>query len=235
MRLVQISRKLDIQPSYIAKYLIDTGDASINFGPNTKISEEQVTQIISHFSHLNPENDPKSTNLNDLETKKIDYSYFETQLDPELETIKAPKVDLQGITVIGKIDLPQKKQAAPSEQTEETSSEKENTTNNEKKVTRVHKKHTKKQHHKKILSYEEQLKQEQESYQKSQEKKKKQEKHKKKEYYNTIVKTQQAKPTTPKKKTKAQIRKIEIQQIKRKEEENKPTTLWGKFMKWLNT
>lgn len=53
------------------------------------------------------------------DTEESEEEFYEAEVDPDAELIKAPKVKLDGLKILGKIELPEKKVEAASEKTEE--------------------------------------------------------------------------------------------------------------------
>lgn len=142
--------------------------------------------------------------------------------EEEVEVIKAPKIELQGLKVVGKIELPEPK-------TEEKPKE-------EKKVTNGKKSNGRKKNPKRELTEEEKekrrikskkarKKREEREKEKQKELEQKRLKKKKKEHY--LKKIHKPQPPVSKKEKR----------IKEQEKQNKhvPKTLLGKFWKWLNT
>lgn len=142
------------------------------------------------------------------------------ELKEQAETIKAPKIDLEGLKVVGKIELPEK----PISESEESTEPKEQ------KVTRGPKKHGKKT--KRKYSKEERDAYAAKKKQKAHEKRlKEQEESRRKEHYQKILENQK---NNTKKKKKTRKTAANLQNQKRTEKKPEPTTLWGKFKRWLN-
>jgi len=137
MRLGQLARKLDVSTSQIIEFLSDEDQTDIE-GNNTKLSEDQIALVTSVFDtqlteeiiakkedsasdekadHKNiPELDDSSNTENisvpDAIIEEIvenESDVVEVEVEPELELIKAPKVELAGLKIVGKIDLPEPK------------------------------------------------------------------------------------------------------------------------------
>ncbi|MGB0934030.1 MAG: hypothetical protein ACPGU5_07085 [Lishizhenia sp.] len=150
--------------------------------------------------------------------------------------IKAPKVDLEGIKVVGKIDLPE-----PKKVEEVTESEAEPSTigaatdapiqkaPEEKPAKKEKKKPSKSNTRKRPTAQElEERRKAREEKQRLEEIKKK--KEKKKAYYQQQVLGQ--KSTKPK--TKSTNKTANKTKKKTAPKEKRPTSLWGKFIFWLN-
>jgi hypothetical protein len=142
--------------------------------------------------------------------------------------VKAPKVEVEGIKVVGKIDLPEKKEPAAEVEEGESPEQPENSKETVKpnKKRRERKKRSKRK--KPEISLEEQKRRELEAYEKEKAAIKEAEKRKKKKHYEQKVAKQKTSVTKQKKKTKST-------QKKETTSDSAPATLWGKFIKWLNT
>jgi len=128
MRLGQLARKIDISPTEIEQYLYANG-TFIEAGSNSKLEDSAVHRVISHFApHLMAEVDreleaehqqeatPKETPVVTEPSPVVDQSPAEPAEKPEV--IKAPKVELQGLKVLGKIELPEPKKKPEPEREE---------------------------------------------------------------------------------------------------------------------
>ena len=121
MRLGQLARHISVSPSEILDFLQSQG-FTCEGGTNARLSEDQIRTVLQKFSperigevvSLVAEQDKPET----VET--IGITQGESKLDagpspvaetleaPEsAETIRAPKIELQGLKVIGKIELPE--------------------------------------------------------------------------------------------------------------------------------
>ena len=137
MRLGQLARKLDISPTQIINFLSENG-IQISEGSNAKLDSQQEEDIIQKFAdnrqetplvenkfQENPSEDtegnesgitlenpsPPGNNVEDPISEQQNEKASDSE-DPgeEMELIKAPKVALPGLKVVGKIDLPQPKE-----------------------------------------------------------------------------------------------------------------------------
>src|SRR5690554_1318158 len=134
MRLAQIARKLKVKTSEVVAFVDQKFEEQIVHAPNTKIPDAYVNDIIEHFTSVeevkseiktSPEpaiiEDPKDeivdkeeihetieeTDANEqLEVESIDESEETHELNIEDGVIKAPKAEVKGVKVIGKIELP---------------------------------------------------------------------------------------------------------------------------------
>ncbi|MFM7195564.1 MAG: hypothetical protein ACKOYP_12405 [Bacteroidota bacterium] len=126
MRLGQLARKLDISPTEIERYLYANG-TFIESGSNSKLEDADVQRVIVHFapglmSEVNRE--LEAEHAAELVAEKASLP-TEPQVvqSPEAtasvppsndqeekpEVIKAPKIELPGLKVLGKIELPEPK------------------------------------------------------------------------------------------------------------------------------
>src|SRR6478609_6378709 len=127
MRLAQLARKLLIRPSEIVDFLTERG-IQIEDGLNTRLEDNHVGLIMQKFAparaaevaaelviekaeelKVETEKVPevKSEITEEVHSQEVTSSENEGSEKPEL--IKAPKVELSGLKVLGKIELPQPK------------------------------------------------------------------------------------------------------------------------------
>lgn len=255
MRLGQLARKLALRPSQIVDYLA-TQQVFPEDGSNTRLSDEVTGQVVLHFApeRLNEilTRDEKSpepvTTSAPVEEPLVDIRMEEESvrvetMQPVIETseekpevIKAPKVELTGLKVLGKIDLPEpKKKTTPvSESTQEVEG-----TNNEIPVTE--KKPAKTERKEKTSKRRETyapgparnpIAEQRERKAREEEEKRKakaeREKEKRTQYYLQRVKTGQ--PTKAVKIVSEPTETFELTEVK-----PAPKTWLGKFLRWLNT
>ena len=141
MRLGQLARKISIRQADMVDLLAKSG-ISIANESNARLEEEHVHAILQHFApsfleekieavDLIPETahhheEPIAlSNVVDEEVietviQEVETVLSEEQKEEKIEVIKAPKVDLPGLKVLGKIELPElkKKEVLPSEEGE---------------------------------------------------------------------------------------------------------------------
>jgi hypothetical protein len=133
MRLGQLARKLAVKPAEIVEFLV-TKQLQAEEGINTRLEDEHITLIIQHFA-------PSMTLETVVEEPVVqeEPAVIESLPVPEpviaasepvaeadttvgqseeekIALIKAPKVELPGLKVLGKIELPDpaKKKSAPA-------------------------------------------------------------------------------------------------------------------------
>ncbi len=135
MRLGQLARKLAIRPSEIAEFLASK-HIQIEEGSNTRLEDDHVAMIMKEFAlsanaelaaELDFNEDPDDGDSRLLETKTDEKErYSDEKLIAEISSpagsvqeekpavIKAAKVELPGLKVVGKIDFPEPKKKEPS-------------------------------------------------------------------------------------------------------------------------
>ncbi|MCC5922944.1 MAG: hypothetical protein JJT77_04080 [Crocinitomicaceae bacterium] len=165
--------------------------------------------------------------------------------------IKAPKIELPKPKVVGKIELPepkieekQEEVVAESENIDEDltlsavehneTAVKENDAITEKPRTERNKKRKSNRNSRgekrkaEVLTYEEEIRRKKEAYEKQRAEEIAAEKERKKRNYEQLMQKKKQEAGEPKRTKKQQIAN------KTKELKEKPTTLWGKFLYWLN-
>jgi hypothetical protein len=144
------------------------------------------------------------------------------RLDPEDGVIKSPKVEVEGIKVMGKIELPEVKVEEPEVESEEDKQERLRieVEKEQAKIAKILKKQ------------EEDKKRREKKEAKEQKIRREREKKKKKAYYeqNHAAKHTQA-PKAKKKKKEVDVFEVKQKEAKQKEYSN---SVFGKFLKWLN-
>lgn len=153
-----------------------------------------------------------------IETPSTEVTIEEPAL-PEL--IKAPKIELAGLKVLGKIEIPEKKKKT-EENTEARTEERERKPRSER--TRPQREYQERPRKNPVALQRE--REQREAEQKRKELLAKEKEKKTNHYYNRV------KPVVPTKKVRKEEELIEVADIP---VEKMPTTLWGKFMRWLNT
>ena len=117
MRLSQVARKLNVGLATIVDTLEGKGHA-IDSKPNTKISAEQYNILRKEFHESALDKEEASEMTIGLKHKedvvlKATEPVAEDEPDEEEEVVKSTGHRLQGIKVVGKIDLNPKKKEAP--------------------------------------------------------------------------------------------------------------------------
>ncbi len=126
MRIGTLARKLSVKPAQIVSFL-ETEFQSANAGAHTRLNEEHVRAVLRHFKadalfagiELIDE-EPEVQEEKAAPESSAPASAWPTEPEGYLaeatpapeekpEVIKAPKIELQGLKVLGKIDLPEPK------------------------------------------------------------------------------------------------------------------------------
>lgn len=254
MRLAQLARKLALRPADITDFLSSRG-ITISEGSNARMDDEHVRLVIDHFdpslldSVLSsdvvespetaaPEVEPVSsvTPEPDIEVIQVEETpepamiiMEEADADTSLpEVIKAPKVALPGLKVVGKIDLPEpkkKEEPAPEEPTEvtdeqpsqpQTVTERKKNFRNKKRPERERKNPVALQREREARAAEKKRREEE-----------KREKEKRRNHYLKKVK-----PAVPTKRASL-IHEEDFEVMTKEMEQEQPKSAWGRFMKWL--
>jgi len=131
MRLGQLSRKLSVRTSDIVEYLSTKG-IQLDNDSNMRLDDEHVMLIVQHFApglsaeeSIDVRQEPDGQEKEPEENKGVSFappveSIATAQQEGEEEiqdaVIKAPKIELSGLKILGKIDLPErKKKETPSD------------------------------------------------------------------------------------------------------------------------
>lgn len=147
MRLGQLARKLSLRPSQLVDFLAANNVASEE-GSNTRLADEHTEMIVRHFSPESLEEIMKpaveeashaeivsvieSTQIEEpvqleaaeeIEEAVIPIEEKSEDIQAEPEVIRVQKIELSGLKVLGKIDLPEPKKKEPKTEGDTTSSE----------------------------------------------------------------------------------------------------------------
>lgn len=137
MRLGQVKRIYNIETSKIVSFLNKKG-IEISNHPNSKLTDEQLNDVLDFFQPKKEEAPPKNVEvieekvkstpikksknteykdapkvgevieLQKVKTKKT-IPIIEEEIPVDVEVIRAPKQKVEGLKIVGKIDLPQPK------------------------------------------------------------------------------------------------------------------------------
>ncbi len=170
------------------------------------------------------ENQNKTGTIDDLENENSD----------EIELIKAKKVKLEGIKVVGKIELPEKpvKEVKPTDNNKTTKNQDIVEAKPEKEIKRQKRKLVRNQkkitkgRNRKVLSYEEKLEREEREKLRQRRKKAKEDKNRKKQYYIKNIQPNIDKSPKKKKRTNQEMKSPEQVTVHK----NPIKRLWA----WLN-
>jgi len=132
MRLGQLARKLAVRPSEIVEFLA-ANNISLDESSNTRLEDDQVILIMKQFAAtgtgdavpalitFQAEDEVPLPAEGDLKEQTEEENKSQEYLPPsgndmeeKAAVIKAPKVELSGLKVVGKIDLPELKKKEPS-------------------------------------------------------------------------------------------------------------------------
>ncbi len=241
MRLGQLARKLEVRPIEVVEFLA-TKNIHIDTGTNTKVEGDHAALALQHFAphlHLDDATDtdtqevelpvpvspvPEEAVKAPIEDAVLPPSSITVEQDLErVEVIKAPKVELSGLKVLGKIELPEikKKSAEPIEEDNATEPPKEI-----KKEKRNSNHKTQPRPAKNPIS----IRREQEELEakKKRDEQLRLQKEKRTQNYLKKVKTQQ--PTKA-----AGFMREETEEMSTAQLQELPKTWWGRFLKWLTT
>lgn len=261
MRLGQLARKLALRPSQIVDFLA-TQQIFPEEGSNARLSDEVTERVVMNFApgRLNEimaveDITPEPTTAPARVTEELVITAVkeeviadkptplpaikETEDKLEVEVIKAPKVELSGLKVLGKIELPEpKKKTAPvAESTEATvadAGEVEKMPVTEKRQRRpeqrVHSQQRRDNNTQRPARNPIAIQREQKAREEERKRKEKleREKEKRTQYYLQRVKTGQ--PTKPVKMVSEPTESFPAKEVK-----PAPKTWVGKFLRWLNT
>jgi len=224
MRLGQLARQLDISPDKIVAFL-GSRDIAIDSGANARVDDAYVDIIIQHFApgdealrqQINQQPPPESFSA--TEAGEPDSSTPESM--PEV--IKAPKVELPGLRVLGKIELPEKKKKETENPPEETLPPQESRSRPLPVSRNPRRQSPPRDRQNPIAQARE--REEQEKKRREAEARER-DKQRKAEYYQKRLKPQP--PTKA-----ARLHREEMVDMPTRERE-KPKTWWGRFLHWLN-
>jgi hypothetical protein len=127
MRLAQLARKVGKNQSEVIKFLADNG-VLVEDHSNAKVEDIDVAQVMNYFAPAlfepaqRPEKEtqtivqaPETASSEGIDELVInqqvakEVSLETVAIEKQIEVIKAPKIALQGLKVMGKIDLPEAK------------------------------------------------------------------------------------------------------------------------------
>ncbi len=250
MRLGQLARKLSLRPSEIIEFLASR-NITIEDGSNTKIDDDHVSLIIQQLApsmqevilaeaNIQDETDAVSDSalsdsivVQELEVPQEKPLDIEVMVEPietdaeRPEVIKAPKVELSGLKVLGKIELPDPKKKSNENAAEENPvgepvkkevTERKNI--NPRREPRVQRPS------KNPIAFE----REQEALEAKTKREAEAERQKEIRTKNYLKKVKTVQPTKA-----AKIIKEETEQMSAAELKEPPKTWWGKLVKWFTT
>jgi hypothetical protein len=236
MRLGQLARKLELRPAEIVEFLA-TKNIVIEDDANSKVDENYVGLVIRQFApDKEVENIPDAdiATVSVLEDLQSDEKAPGEVVTPEVtpadevppernEVIKAAKVELSGLKVLGKIDLPDSKKKQPEAAQENSDTEQPRQFNREKKNP----------NYKKIQRSSKNpiaLQREREALEAQKKREEELQFKKEKRTQNYLKKVKAHQPTKA-----AKLHREEAEEMSAAELAEPPKTLWGKFVRWLTT
>jgi hypothetical protein len=225
MRLGQLARQLTVKTDDIVNFL-GKHNISLDNGNNTRIDDVHVEMILQHFAPGNesikqqiiqePEVTEPELEAQTVAEESVAAPSTETEI-PEL--IKAPKIELPGLRVLGKIELPEKKKPEPEKEPAPEQEPRQNIP--PRRPARNYPTRTQKNPITQAREREDRERREKLDEQREKEKQRRTEFYKKR-----------LKPQPP---TKAvRLHREEFAEMPGQEEE-RPKTWWGRFKRWLNT
>jgi hypothetical protein len=249
MRLGQLARKLALRPSQIVDYLA-AQQLFPEEGSNAKLNDELTRQIILHFAPArlseiieSEEKEPEpitspmpaevivSANEEPVVQDENIIPVASTEVSFEKpEVIKAPKIELSGLKVIGKIELKEtkkKSETVASENQELTPIEEKKPEPTRPRKPQPRRKAQEENQWRNPIA----MQREREAREAEAKRKKEAEQEKER---RTLNYQKRVKPAQPVKSSKFYEEQEEQTQINKKPEE-KPTSLLGRFLRWLNS
>jgi len=235
MRLGQLARKLELRPTEIIEFLA-TKNIVIEDDANAKIEDNYVALVFRQFApDMETENSPEVEaapaatleepigEVNVVDENPAAISPASESVPERIEVIKAPKVELSGLKVLGKIDLPDTKKKQEEAPPENSETEQPGEFNREKKSSGYKK--TQRPPKNPIA-----LQREREAIEAQKKREEELQLKKEKRTQNYLKKVKSHQPTKA-----AKLHREEAEEMSAAELAEPPKTLWGKFIKWLTT
>lgn len=248
MRLGQLARKLALRPSQIVDFL-STQQIYLEEGSNARIADDRVVDIVNHFAparlqeivtNLKTEAEEVAIPIIEVVEKVIKQEIVtETPVTPILsivdtqgekpEVIKAPKVELSGLKVLGKIELPEAKKKVIQQLTEDELTPAPEEKRNPRPVKRELSKPARESSTQQAWRNPIAQQREREAREAEERKKAAAEREKERRRENYLKKVKLGQPTKAMKLTDEPTEQLSERQL-----EETPKTWWGRFKKWLN-
>jgi hypothetical protein len=233
MRLGQLARKLEVRPTDIVEYLA-TLNVQIDNGTNTRLEPDHEKLAVQHFAPalvigqvVDEMPETVREEIDDLPSAPSSVeSIPENTGDPGMdkaEVIKAPKIELSGLKVLGKIELPDPKKKEAESSAEKSEPELPKDSGKERKF----KEYRRQQRPSKNPIALRREQEAEEARKKREEEYRLQKERRTQNYLKKVKAPQQTKAV--------RIFKEETQQMSVSELQESPKTLWGRFIKWLTT
>ncbi len=258
MRLGQLSRKLEVESSTIVKVLKEHF-REVNNHPNVKILDEEYDFLLNRFGPkpltpaeessieipIEPKEVIEETEAKDASPKKETPVFVESlrprvitlesefdQKKRELESYKAEKPELEGLKVVGKIELPEPKPKAPKVDNKDAEGSEGTKTVDERNLRPRNKRKDNRQRVNRSPAEERKRAEQLANRRKAQEER--QLKELKKKHYEENVKAKLEKPKRKKKKKFVQQFEATIQQDQVQKQPQKSSNPLVRFWRWLN-
>jgi len=243
MRLGQLARKLALRPAEISAFLLQH-NIRIDEGANTRLEQDHVVLLLKQFAptEINPaqfiEAEDNNEEFVDIEPREestpVTLGIEAVEQDPITEVsptkvIKAPKIELSGLKVLGKIELPEPKKKEPKSTTEtESSPEKASSVEpSSKPGKQAFQRRTKPDNRPRKNPIALQREREAQEEKLKKQELAKREKEKRTEYYQRRMKSVPTKA--------AKLINEPVESLSAEELREPPKTLFGKFLRWLTT
>jgi len=239
MRLGQLSRKLSVRTGDIVEFL-SKNSIQIDNDSNARLDDEYVTLIVRHFASglsteqsidVGQESDSPEKDLVEaleVSSPSPDESIEIPQQQEEAQdtVIKAPKIELSGLKILGKIDLPERKKKETLSDTEQPAGQDTTATESQKRPDRRRSLRGDQGQARRKNPIALQREQEAVEAEKKRQERAQQQKEKRTQNYLRRVKT--AAPTKS-------ARLVEEPTEELSKIEDTPTTLLGRFFRWLKS
>jgi len=239
MRLGQLARKLALRPADIVDFLAEN-KIQISDGANVRLDKDQTTMVMKRFvpgwaeapaaevqvEEEAPFGEPiaETAVSEESSTKVPDSDTLEPVPADTDEVIRAPKIELSGLKVVGKIELPEpKKKEEPAKEEGAPAEGDKRESRDNKKPFDVNKRRSQRSEKNPIAL---QREKEAKEAQKKQLEEQAREKEKRTQKY-----LKNYKPSSPTK--AAKLVREDVIEMSPQELEEPPKTLFGKIMRWL--
>lgn len=249
MRLGQLARKLALRPSQIVDFL-SFQKIYLEEGSNARIEDDRVVDIVNHFAparlqeivtNLKTEAEEVAIPVVEVVVEVIKQemvaeapvtpilSIVDTQVEKP-EVIKAPKVELSGLKVLGKIELPElKKKESVQPQAEDEGApaleEKRKPRPVKRELSKPGRESSTQQAWRNPIAQQ----REREAREAEERKKEAAEREKERRRENYLKKVKLGQPTKAMKLMDEPTEQLSARQL-----EETPKSWWGRFKKWLN-
>ncbi|MEK6781667.1 MAG: hypothetical protein AABY93_08170 [Bacteroidota bacterium] len=249
MRLAQLARKLAVRSTVIVEFLSEQ-NIQIEDGSNTRLEDDHVTLIMKKFAPARAAevaaelaieketteevNLSKETDALLVQTvagdSNIELPVSESERE-KIEVIKAAKVELSGLKVLGKIELPETKKKEPEYLRDPIQNEESALTKIEKKLSQENRKaypSRKEKNEEPVRKNPIALQRERDAIEAEKRRLSQLDREKEKRTQHYFSKVKVIAPIKSVKLVKEEVEEmVPLEPV--------PKTWWGKFMKWLNT